>query len=375
MKNGGVHLIESFGIDKEIKRLQSLVDAYYSAEDNVRIYTEHIKDYQDTYAKFTEEKYNEISQTVTATTEDWTKKTLENIKTSITDQSKTLDFYKSIYVKFGNEIAIQNVEQAKKNIQVLADELASRTSTIENLGKDEIEAWRILATNSYDIYSQKLNEMDSKMAQKIQDVTGVIAIGTPQAVEAMNKLSTEVIEQLDKSPETKRKALDTLQCYLKGISDEEKRNLLKEAGIDDVEKVMEGLKEGNLAEDQGVNILKSLQSGLQNSKWQGNIFGTASGLAKKLTDTFSIRTTVNPKTIPGHKDGLDYVPYDNYVARLHKGERVLTAKENKEYSNGNINNKLSTQNIVLNFYPQKMSDQEMERAFNFVDRRYSKIYN
>lgn len=34
----------------------------------------------------------------------------------------------------------------------------------------------------------------------------------------------------------------------------------------------------------------------------------------------------------GHKDGLDYVPYDNYIARLHKGERVLTKEENKEYT-------------------------------------------
>lgn len=28
-----------------------------------------------------------------------------------------------------------------------------------------------------------------------------------------------------------------------------------------------------------------------------------------------------------HAAGLDYVPYDNYIAKLHKGERVLTAKE------------------------------------------------
>jgi len=36
-----------------------------------------------------------------------------------------------------------------------------------------------------------------------------------------------------------------------------------------------------------------------------------------------------------HYHGLDNVRYDGYRAVLHKGERVLTARENKEYSEGN----------------------------------------
>lgn len=32
--------------------------------------------------------------------------------------------------------------------------------------------------------------------------------------------------------------------------------------------------------------------------------------------------------------GLSFVPKDNYQANLHKGERVLTAQENRNYSQG-----------------------------------------
>jgi tape measure domain-containing protein len=38
--------------------------------------------------------------------------------------------------------------------------------------------------------------------------------------------------------------------------------------------------------------------------------------------------------IPGFATGLSNVPYDNFLARLHQGERVLTAEENKRYSFG-----------------------------------------
>ena len=47
-----------------------------------------------------------------------------------------------------------------------------------------------------------------------------------------------------------------------------------------------------------------------------------------------------------HKTGLDYVPFDGYIAELHRGERVLTAEENNVYSSAESNEFSNTSNSV-----------------------------
>ncbi|HDI3121688.1 phage tail tape measure protein [Clostridium botulinum] len=51
------------------------------------------------------------------------------------------------------------------------------------------------------------------------------------------------------------------------------------------------------------------------------------------------------KSFGNHYNGLSYVPFDGYMARLHKGERVLTAEENKNYGSNTTN----SSNINVNF--------------------------
>lgn len=58
-----------------------------------------------------------------------------------------------------------------------------------------------------------------------------------------------------------------------------------------------------------------------------------------------------------HANGLDYVPHNGYIAELHKGERVLTAQENKEYNEGRRGQGGDT----FNFYNTKPDAYEYAR--------------
>lgn len=67
------------------------------------------------------------------------------------------------------------------------------------------------------------------------------------------------------------------------------------------------------------------------------------------------------------------VPYDNYLALLHKGERVLTAKENKEYINNKDNVSGNTYdqsfNLTINS-PEQTSPAENARLLRKEIQRY-----
>lgn len=362
---------------KELKNLKNLIQSYENAEDVVKQCTENKKDYENSYALWVEEKYDEIGNTVVDTTKNWTDSSIKEIQQSIEKEKNNLETYKKMYEDTGNEVALQKQKQAEQNLQNLADELKSRKSTVEEMGEDEKEAWKNLANSSYEIYKNTLNGMNETVSREIQEITGVLVEGTPYAAEVTQNYVNSIISSLEQDEKFRQTAINSLYTYMLGLSDEEQRNLIKKAGIENVDEIIEGLKQGKkLSEEQGIEILKGLTTGLKNPNEINSISNQAKFLATKIAGAFSMNVVANTSNLPGHKNGLDYVPYDNYVARLHEGERVLTKEENREYMNENINNKVMTNNnnIVMQFYPQNMSEYEMERAFAYTEKRFGKLY-
>jgi len=97
--------------------------------------------------------------------------------------------------------------------------------------------------------------------------------------------------------------------------------------------------------------MKSVWNGISN--WVGD---KVKWLTDKLSfwkkseaqmNTNNIKTNRNEGS---HFTGLDYVPYNNYSALLHQGERVLTAEENKAMSTGTgqkIENNFNISSLVV----------------------------
>ena len=313
-------LYEQLGTNSrdEIVALANLSKAYDDSLYNLKTTTQAKKDYEQAYANFVDGKYEEINKTVTVKTENYTKQSLKQIRESITTQQEELKKYQEFYKKTGDEISLANIEQAEKNIQTLKEEMINRLTTVDTYGREEVMAWSTLARDSSDTYAAILSEMPDETVKKIQDITGRV-VSDEQLAAAFQELGRESIDGF-------------------------KKNNFEQTGQEAAQSIANGI-------DSKLGLFTSLGNRVS------SIFKTAASNAA---------AGVAPN---GHADGLAYVPHNNYIARLHEGERVLTKRENQDYTR-NINN--NSQNVVVNIYPQTMTEQEMIKVSNFIEREWGR---
>lgn len=112
---------------------------------------------------------------------------------------------------------------------------------------------------------------------------------------------------------------------------------MQEAADSYVEKVGD-LDQEAAATEAATNTMSGLVAGIDSSTpgVLDKLDSLASQMKSRLTNSFAnytltIKANIKGSNVPGAKSGLDYVPYDDYLVRLHKGEKVLTAEEARAY--------------------------------------------
>jgi TP901 family phage tail tape measure protein len=133
---------------------------------------------------------------------------------------------------------------------------------------------------------------------------------------------------------------------------------------------------GSQLYNAGRNIFQSLWNGIKSigesilgwvSDFAGKIRSFVSGIIDGFQNIVSGANDAKSaaKSVNGsHANGLDYVPYNGYVAELHEGERVLTKQQNREYNEGGTGKGGDT----FNFYNTKPTPYEYARQMKKAKR-------
>lgn len=235
---------------------------------------------------------------------------------------------------------LQNWSNTMAEYLKLEDSVAQEiTDSYTNCVLDGITGATEAITDNNGALSAATEEMKTTLSEGMKEAGEAGAEGMASGIEegtdtvstATKNLGDAVVKGLsDKKDEVK----DTGKEIDKALADALKQGEAKDAAISVSEEMRDQIAE-NLSKDSGYTIGSNFMGGMLDAV---NTLGqqviqaaqNAANEAKRILN--DIPSNPGGNKPPGHADGLAYVPYDNYLARLHEGERVLTKEENAEYN-------------------------------------------
>lgn len=251
-----------------------------------------------------------------------TKKLTDNLQTQI-------DFWE----QYRNNLSLVSDVQnglSQELLSFLSDGSYESAGYLQSIVSDIAAAGGVASEGGQQIIS----DLNTKFAE-LQTAQGTYA---DEAATTMSGIRDQMNEIVDSAVE-KLKELD--------ISDE-----MYNDGANTLNGYIEGLRAevptlNMLGYSWGVELRNSVQSGANS---EPIYLPTVSAGGRRITGY--------AKQLPSHAKGLDYVPEDNYIAALHKGEMVLTAAQANSIRTGtyqkNIANKaVNYGGVSINVYARE----------------------
>lgn len=341
---------------------------YYEVKKELN---QKIKDLDEQFAKDEKEIYDNLSKQVEELNNKYIDAVSERKKTILSAFSLFKEYSKE--EEFTSEELTNNLESqvnAIKKYNESINSLSSRGILNDELLK-EIKDMGIDATAQINA----LNEMTDEELQNYADLwKEKMQLATQQAENELAPLKEETLNQISELQEESKIKLEELrdeyasQLIKLGVDN---AKVAKKAGINTIKALALGMDETKV---QLNNVMKSIENDLL--KNLNSLANKAASKVEKITASLNkikvVANSLNETSVNtigvlnavsgSHKAGLDYVPYDGYIARLHKGEAVLTEEENR-----NRNNVSEGNTFIFNGTPP-LDERETARQFKRVQK-------
>lgn len=278
-----------------------------------------------------QERYEKLRETY-ASTFGLFETAPELVHTSTADMISSLQSQEQYWTSFG-----ENMKRAAELgiddglLQALASMgtegaayLQSILDDMDSLGAGSEESLQLL--NDLNSNYQAAQEAQAQAAAEASDA---IAQSSGEIDEAMRSMA-DAVKEMDKTSEMYETAEANIDSYLAGL----------EAQAGPMYEAVKAI---------GEKILSSMQAGINSGTL--TLPGVSGG-------GFNVDGS--------HKTGLDYVPYDDYVAVLHKGEMVLPADDAADYRSGGRTVRAPT---TVNLYPQTVDEATIDYIYNRFSAR------
>lgn len=308
-------------------KLREMTEEEYQAA-RLKYLNEHWDAESDEFAKY----YGQVMGYYDKLADEENKKAEEAAKERKTNFEKILNDYKSA------------MEKIKGNIQSYADKLTGAYKDFYTFQMNKNgEITKAFTTDkmiqeqkALDKYINQLEKFEKRGVGKnmISQLAGMSQEEAVNVLEYWNKLSDKQIKNL----EGNYKAVQEKSAKIGEMVYQSET----ETATNDIAKAMSKyLDESNTFRDIGLQMLAGIIDGLTEGMGEGSKF------RKTLDDLYnSFKSSPSLQIDGSHYSGLSYVPYDGYIAELHKGERVLTASESRGYSSPTNQSGLSKSDIL-----------------------------